>query len=358
MPPSRRRPTPSGYSWRDVPLAPVVLLRGGEGLLVDRAATRLAALAKEHAARAQGLPVDPDRSPALPKETVDAVGFDADEVEAAAYTRGMLDVVSSPSLFGEHRHVVVTGAEAASDAFIEDGLAYLTTAGHEVGDFTLVVRHEKGVRGKKLLDAIGKAGYPVVTCEPLKRDSDKVDFAKREFDDARRRITQPAVQALVEALGSDLRELASGCAQLIADTTGTITPDLVDKYYGGRVEATGFRVADAAVAGHTAEAVTLLRHALETGLDPVPLVAVLAMKLRALAKVSTVRGRGNPGNLGMAPWQVDRARRELRGWTPEGLATAITAVADADAQVKGEYRDARFAVERAVLRICAAHGPQ
>ncbi|HIZ37847.1 MAG TPA: DNA polymerase III subunit delta [Candidatus Ruania gallistercoris] len=344
VPPSRRRPAASGPSWRDVPLAPVVLLRGGEGLLVDRASERLAALAREHAAAAQGLPA----------EAAGQVAIEATEIEAATYTRGMLDVIASPSLFGEHRHAVIAGAEAASDAFVEDGLAYVAGAGTQIGDVTLVIRHEKGTRGKKLLDAIAKAGYPVLTCEPIKRDGDKVDFATEEFTHAGRRATRAAVQALVEALGSDLRELASGCAQLIADTTGTITPDVVQKYYGGRVEATGFRVADAAVAGHTTEAVTLLRHALETGVDPVPLVAVLAMKLRALAKVSTVRGRGNPGDLGMAPWQVDRARRELRGWTPEGLAAAITAIADADAQVKGEYRDARFAVERAVLRICAA----
>ena len=58
----------------------------------------------------------------------------------------------------------------------------------------------------------------------------------------------------------------------------------------------------------------------------------------------------------MAPWQVDRAVRELRSWTPEGLATAISAVAQADAEVKGEGRDARFAVERAVLAIAAATG--
>ena len=146
------------------------------------------------------------------------------------------------------------------------------------------------------------------------------------------------------------------CSQLIADTTGTITADLVDRYYGGRVEATGFRVADAAAAGRTTEAVTMLRHALEVGVDPVPLVAVLAMKLRSLAKVSASGGRADPGRLGMAPWQIDRARQELRGWTPEGLAGAITAVADADAQVKGESRDPRYAVERAVLRVCAAHG--
>lgn len=277
-------------------------------------------------------------------------------LEAATYDKGTLEVLASPSLFGEHRHVVVQGAEGASDAFITDALQFVADAGAQVGDVTLVVRHEKGTRGKKLLDAIGKAGYPVVACEPIKSERDKAAFAKAEFDAAGRRAIPAAIQALVEALGADLRELASGCSQLIADTTGTITADVVDQYYGGRVEATGFRVADAAVAGNTTEAVTMLRHALEVGVDPVPLVAVLAMKLRSLAKVSASGSRADPGSLGMAPWQIDRARKELRGWTPEGLAAAITAVADADAQVKGESRDAQYAVERAVLHICAAHG--
>ncbi|HLR28123.1 MAG TPA: DNA polymerase III subunit delta [Ruania sp.] len=326
----------AGPTWRDVPLAPVVLVRGAEPLLADRTLQRIADLAREHAGGSEAI-----------EQTV---------LEAATYEKGTLEVLASPSLFGEHRHVVVQGAEGASDAFIEDALQFVAEAGSQVGDVTLVVRHEKGTRGKKLLDAIAKSGYPVVACEPIKSDRDKAGFVRGEFDAAGRRAVPAAVQALVEALGSDLRELASGCSQLIADTTGTITADLVDRYYGGRVEATGFRVADAAAAGRTTEAVTMLRHALEVGVDPVPLVAVLAMKLRSLAKVSASGGRADPGRLGMAPWQIDRARQELRGWTPEGLAGAITAVADADAQVKGESRDPRYAVERAVLRVCAAHG--
>ncbi|NKY39119.1 DNA polymerase III subunit delta, partial [Cellulomonas septica] len=46
----------------------------------------------------------------------------------------------------------------------------------------------------------------------------------------------------------------------------------------------------------------------------------------------------------------------LRRWTPEGLAAAISSVAQADAEVKGEGRDPRFAVERAVLRVAASSG--
>jgi DNA polymerase-3 subunit delta len=104
--------------------------------------------------------------------------------------------------------------------------------------------------------------------------------------------------------------------------------------------------------------VALLRHALATGGDPVPLVAAIAAKLRVLAKVAATRGRGAAAvrELGLAPWQVDRARKDLARWTPEGLAAAITAVAQADAEVKGAGRDPVFAVERAVLRIASAAG--
>src|SRR5690606_31391203 len=159
-------------------------------------------------------------------------------------------------------------------------------------------------------------------------------------------------------LGTDLRELAAACQQLASDTTGTISVDVVARYYGGRVEATGFRVADAAAVGKAGEAVALLRHALATGSDPVPLLAALAAKLRTLVKVGAARGQGlDPvRDLGLASWQVDRARRELAGWTPESLAAAIAAVAQADAEVKGAGRDPVFAVERAVLAVARAAG--
>src|SRR5690606_3004221 len=139
------------------------------------------------------------------------------------------------------------------------------------------------------------------------------------------------------------------------DSAGLISADLVTRYYGGRVEATGFKVADAAAEGRAGEAVALLRHALATGSDPVPVVAALAVKLRTLAKVAAARGRGLDAarDLGRAAGRVDRARRERVGGPPGGLAGAIAAGAQADAEVKGAGRDPVFAVERAVLRVAS-----
>ena len=63
-------------------------------------------------------------------------------------------------------------------------------------------------------------------------------------------------------------------------------------------------------------------------------------------------------NLGMAPWQVDKARRGLSGWGPEGLAHSIQAVALADFEVKGGGRDPVYAVERAILTITESRDGQ
>jgi DNA polymerase-3 subunit delta len=57
----------------------------------------------------------------------------------------------------------------------------------------------------------------------------------------------------------------------------------------------------------------------------------------------------------MAPWQVDRARRDLQLWDDQGLGRAIEALAEADAQVKGGGRDAVYSLER-MVRTVASRG--
>jgi DNA polymerase-3 subunit delta len=271
-------------------------------------------------------------------------------LNAAAYEAGTLLMQVSPSLFGESMLIEVESVEAMNDAFLADALAYL---GQPEQDAVVVLRHAGGARGKKLLDAVKKGGWPVVDCQPLKKDADKMAFVAAEFKAAGRRIEQDAVLALVNAVGANLSELAAACSQLIADAGTTVTAGIVDRYYGGRIEATAFKVADAAMAGNGPLALSTLRHALATGADPVPLVAALAAKLRTVARVAGASGSAAQiaAELGMQPWLVEQAQRDVRRWTPEGLVRSIQATAEADAQVKGLSRDPVFAVENAVRVI-------
>lgn len=326
----RARAATAGVPWTEAEPAPVVLVSGSEDLLAERACERIVGVARER---------DPD--------------VEVARIDAATYAAGELTVLTSPSLFSDGKVVLVEGVERAGDALLVDAEAYLAAPAE---GSVVVLRHGGGQRGKRLLDAAKRLQVPTVACDPVKTDADKAAFVTDELRRAGRRADAGGVRALVDAVGSDLRELAAACSQLVADTTGLIGEEAVQRYHGGRVEATGFQVADAAVAGDAGRAVALLRHAMATGLDPVPIVAAIAARLRTLAKVGAVRGRGAAAarELGMAPWQVDRATQDLRRWTPEGLAVAIAAVAQADAEVKGEGRDPRFAVERAVLRVAGA----
>ena len=273
---------------------------------------------------------------------------------AATYEPGALGIHASPSLFGGEKCIIVEDLDEAADELQADLLAFLAAPEPDV---TLVVTHKSGQRGKKVLDTLKKSQARVLEAPAIKTDRDKTDFAVYEFRRAGRRATPDAVRALIEAVGRDVRELASACQQLVSDTTGTIDEAVVARYHGGKVEATGFKVADAAVAGDAGEALRLLRHAIATGVDPVPIVAVLAQQLRQLVRVGAA-GRGRSADvardLGMAPWQVDKARRSLSGWGPEGLAESIHAVALADFEVKGGGRDPVYSVERAVLTITRA----
>jgi len=219
--------------------------------------------------------------------------------------------------------------------------------------------HAGGQRGKKLLDAIraGTGGGIEIVCAELKRETEKQDFVVAEFRAAGRSINARALRSLVAAFSDDLGELSAACRQLIADAPGEITEQVVARYYGGRVETNAFAVADAAIAGRHGEALIALRHALDSGADPVPIVAAFAMKVRTMARVSGVRGGGPQvaSSLGLAPWQVDRARRDLAGWTDEGLQRAISSLAAADAAVKGAERDPVFALER-LIGVISARG--
>ncbi len=323
--PSRARAAAPGVGAHDVVPAPVVLLTGGEDHLADVALQTL--LAKLRAAH-------PD--------------LERTDVAAAGYQAGQLATWTSPSLFDEPSLVLVDGVDAASDAFVTDVLAYLPAPSETV---VLVLRHRGGNRAKKVLDAAREAGATEVACQPLKRDQDKVDLVLADVRRARRRIDVEAARALVAALGGDLRELAAGLAQLLSDTEGTVTTADVERYHGGRREASGFEVADAAVEGRAGEALALVRHAEATGVPGILVVAALAARLRQLARVASA-GRGRSADvardLGMAPWLVDKARRDLQGMSPEGLAEAVLAVAAADHAVKGGGEDPRYALERAV----------
>jgi DNA polymerase-3 subunit delta len=315
-------------------MKPFYLLLGSEGALADRALAKLLAQCKTESAEITTIAA----SDAMVGDIADAL---------------------APSLFSERRALVIKDLQDLPEDSKEEVTRYLDSPDPTM---TVIFIHKGGVKGKALLDAIKKAKPEVIACDAIKKEADKESFVRDLFLDAGRKATPGAVKALVGALGNDMRELQQAVSQISLDApAGTIDEQLVDKFHQGRIETTGFDVADATLEGNLPVALITLRSALETGTDPVMVTSAIASSLRSMAKVSGAsRGAKSfelAGQLGMAPWQIDKARRQLQSWTPRGIASAVIAIAQADADVKGASSDPIYALEKALRTITAARGP-
>ena len=318
------------------PIAPVTVVVGEEEFLVDRAVRDLIT-----AARAADL------------------GGDIHDLDGAALGSGELESLTSPSLFGGGCVLIVRSAQNVGKDVAAELSGY---AARPAPDVALVLTHAGGAKGKDLLASVRAAGAQVIECPKVTRFADRLTFVRTEFRRVGKRADDGAARALLDAIGSDLRELAAACDQLAADTEGQVDETVVARYYRGRAEATGFTVADRAVEGHLAASLEQLRWALDTGVAPVLICSALAQGVRLLGRVgSAPRGASSAAlaaEVGAPPWKIDRVRQQLRGWHPQGIARALQAVAEADAQVKGEAVSAAYALERAVRRIVASRSTE
>ena len=320
-------------------LAPLTVVTGTEELLVERAVRRLA--------RQVG-------------EDVELHDRDVTTIKS-----GDLGVLTSPSLFGGPQVVMLRGIELlvqSNDSVAEatdELLNYLKSPSPEA---CVILVHAGGNGGRAVLTAAKKAGATQEATPSLKKAGEirqqRRQFVKDEFRAAGCTITPQAVETLVEAVGTNLRDLAGACSQLASDRlpAGTIDESDVLRYYGGRAEVRTFDIADRIVAGHTAEGLGLYRHARESGTPLVLFPAAMARTLRQVAWVATAPRGASAADIAsateMPEWKVKSVRDVARHWTEGGLVAAIQAVAEADAAIKGGGEaDADYALERMLITV-------
>ena len=373
------------------PPAAVTAVVGDEELLVERAVTSLVAESRL-AVSGPGSDTPAGRGAAGdPLAGAGAAGEDTDDRLASSLAPGELAGLLSPSLFGGGRITVIRSAQDAGKDIAREITAYASAPS---ADAVLILtfagsagasrgrpatgrgsraagpgaaRGSGGAagaggagrgRGAGLLADLSGHGARIVEVPKITRPGERMDFVRGELRQAGRTADQGAIRALLDAVGTDLRDLAAACSQLATDTSGVIDEAAVLRYYRGRAEASGFSVADRAVEGRLGDALEQLRWALATGVAPVLITSALAQGVRALAKVgSAPPGLGGVAlmrELEMPQWKIDRVRKQLHGWNAAGVTRAVQAVAEADEEVKGAGTNAAYALERAVRHVVAA----
>jgi DNA polymerase-3 subunit delta len=256
----------------------------------------------------------------------------------------------SPSLFADERVVVL---EAAAEAGKEAAEVVASAASDIPPGTVLVVVHSGGGRAKALADDLRSLGAAVHPCARLTKVSERVDFIRREFRASGVKVDEETVTALLDAVGSDVRELASACSQLVADTAGEVDAAAVRRYHSGKAEVKGFDIADKAVAGDVEGAAEALRWAMMRGEPLVVLADALAEAVHTIGRVGPLSG--DPyrlaAQLGMPPWRVQKAQKQARRWSRDTVAAAMRVVAALNANVKGAVADADYALESAVRKV-------
>lgn len=271
------------------------------------------------------------------------------EVDASEYSSGHLLNIASPSLFSEPRLVIVDGMEKCTDAFIDDTKSYLD---NPAPDTTLVIHHTgSSVRGKSVLEALRASNSVMeILCPKIDKEPERISFVQQQFAAASRQITDGAVRALVQAFSKDIPELAAAADQLLVDSAETITEEIVDRYYGGRMEVDNFKLVDVALSGREGDALYMLRHALSGGVEPIYMLGAISYRIRPMAQIFADR-RASAASFGMDNFSFTKAKNSLAGWDDEGLGRVLQALAETDAAAKGASRDPGFKMEQLISLI-------
>ncbi len=283
--------------------------------------------------------------------------------------RDVLDEAATAPLFATATRVAVV---RQADSFVSASRDLLErSADRPRGNRGLVILEVKSFPGStRLAKAVARHGLLIEVGVPARFN---LSSWLRKWTKHTHQAELPAAAAglLLERLGNDLGQVDQALGRLAAALPAQgqrmIAPEAVDTLGGSGNQRTAWEMLNAAAAGQTAEAVTLLGSLLEAGESPIGLSAQTAAVFRRYATAARLlAGPDRPAGIeaalreaGVAAWpkalaEAERALRhlgsrrcrELPGW-----------LAEVDRSLKAEASRglrARLALERF---FCILSGP-
>ena len=259
------------------------------------------------------------------------------EVDAGEWQGGELQHLSTPSLFGEPRALLVTDCRSLpKDALGELG-AYLTSPDPAT---PLILACTVAERGKppaallKLIEPVGQVRQ--VQLQRKEIEPWLVQRARSVGLD----LTPPAARALVDTLGEDIGQLAAAVQQLQGAFTGQqVTPAHIRQQFRGLGEQKTWDLCDKAFGKDLPGAIRALRSIEEGGDDALMVLGGIAARLRDLMKVRALPDRLPPAQLAKAAglrfdWQARRYQQQARNYSLEQLVAIHAHVAETDKALK------------------------
>jgi DNA polymerase III subunit delta len=252
-------------------------------------------------------------------------GFEVEERSA----RDGLDLtyaLSTPSLLGSGRAIIVRDADDLTTDALKEIAAWAASPPPGI----VLVLAGSAPKLRKSLSAV--AAVSELKAVRFREAEWVVNRARSKG----RSMTREAASTLIDAVGVDLRDLATALDQLTVASGDSIDVAAVtDQFRGLEPEVWSF--VDS-ILDRDRSAPMKLRALLDRGENAIGLVATIANQLRLVAFVRGAERKPAAAlarELGVKEGKVRRAMRQARNFTPADLARAYRLLAEADMALKG-----------------------
>jgi DNA polymerase-3 subunit delta len=249
-------------------------------------------------------------------------GIRATEVEATEWRGGETSDLSTPSLFGERRALLVTDARQLSKGALAELGAYLSAPDPEAPVVLTATVGERATAPAalvKLVEGVGTVREIRVQRRDLPGWLQQRARAK-ELD-----LAPEGAMALVDTLGEDPAALERALEQLAAAFPGErVTAELVARQFRGLGDQHVWDLCDKAFGRDLQGAMRSLRTLMEAREDPLKILGGVAARLRDLLRVKSLPERMPPAELAKRAglrfdWQARRYREQARRFSLEEL---------------------------------------
>ena len=274
------------------------------------------------------------------------------ELSFEARTPGyeLLNALTTSSLLGGLRLVVIYNAQDLLKEQVEVLTDYLD-APSPSSVLVLVAT------GRTKLDAkVKKAGAVVALDAPKGRRL--VSWIRKRAGEHSIKIDERAAWALIDSVGSELRDLDGALRQLATgiDDAKIATAAHVKKAFPRAADQRIYTFTDAVGDRRLPLAMTNLKRLLDQGEEPLVIVGALTTQLRRMLRArrhAENGARAVEDALGLPRWRAERLGKQARAYKESELMDAMGTLAATDLEIKGGDLGPGAALERAVVHILA-----
>jgi DNA polymerase-3 subunit delta len=259
------------------------------------------------------------------------------EVDGRAWQGGETSDLSTPSLWGERRGLLVLDAHSLPDLGVRELESYLDAPSPDVA--LVLTGATRGARPPRIAAQVERAGGLVRQVALRKQDIGRWLLERAKTRGVH--LTPAGASVLQATLGEDPATLYQAVEQLAsAFGEGSVGPDQVRAQFQGVGEQRVWDLCDQALGGRLPEALVALRSLLDEREDPLVILGGIASRIRDLLRVADLPARLPAADAAKAAglrfdWQVRRYREQAARFAPGALAAVHARIVDADRALKG-----------------------